>query len=152
MGFLMFYGETGVKYSCFGAGARLALFFLCIHLVFIQMNFLLVARLEWRAVMCPFSSVPVRAREVTLPDCVLCPFWVGNNTRYSLQLQIIIIVKMQICYVITRISEFVTWHSQSSNCCSGCPSRCGRSELPLPLTCLYLNIYAWLSTFWFVSL
>lgn len=103
----MFYGETGVRYSCFGAGTRLALFSFFIHLAFIQMNFLLEAKLKRCAVVCPFSSVPVGATEVTLPDCVLCPFWVGNNTHYSLQLQIII-VKMQICYVIMRISEFLS--------------------------------------------
>lgn len=59
---------------------------------------------------------------------------------YSLQLQIII-VKMQICYVITRISEFVTWHNQRFNCCSGCPSLCGLSGLPVPLTHLYSNTH-----------
>ena len=67
----MFYGETGVRYSCFGAETQLALFSLFIHLTFIQMNFLLEAELKQCAVVCLFSSVPVRAREVTLPDCVL---------------------------------------------------------------------------------
>lgn len=77
----MFYSGTKVKYSCFAAGTRLTRFSLFIHLVFIQMNFLLEADLERCAVVCPSSSAPARAREVTLPDCALCPFWVGNNTR-----------------------------------------------------------------------
>lgn len=40
-----------------------------------------------------------------------------------------------------RKSQFVTWHSQHFNCYSGCPSLCGLSELPVPLTHLYSNIY-----------
>lgn len=78
----MFYGESGAKYSYFGAGTQLTLFSVSIHLIFIQMNFLLEAELTRCAVVCPFSSVPVRAREVTLPDCAL--FLLGGQQHVLL--------------------------------------------------------------------
>lgn len=46
-------------------------FSLFIHLAFIQMSFLLEAKLKQCAVVCPFSSVPARARQATLPVCLV---------------------------------------------------------------------------------
>lgn len=133
-GFLVPCSDTRGRYSCLGAGILLALLSFSIHLVVIQVNFVLEEKLC--AVLCPLSSAPVRG-----PHCqtALCAFWVGDSTRCSQQLQIII-VEMQICVMI-RISEFVPWHSQLFSCCPACPSPCGLSEVSVPLTHLYSHIY-----------
>lgn len=125
--------DTRGRYSCLGAGILLALLSLSVHLAVIQVSFVLEEKLC--AVVCPLSSSE-------RPHCrtVLRSFWVGDSTRRSQQLQIII-VEMQICDMIRRISEFVPWHSQHFSCRPGCPSPCGLSEVSVPLTHLYSHIY-----------